>query len=60
MAKEGDYAQLRLPSGEVRLVRIECTATVGQVGNLDHENIVDRQGGPDPLAGRRPTCAASP
>jgi large subunit ribosomal protein L2 len=39
LAKEGDYAQVRLPSGEVRLVRQVCYATVGQVGNLDHKNI---------------------
>lgn len=39
MAKEGSYAQIRLPSGEVRKVRIECKATIGQVGNIEHENI---------------------
>jgi len=39
LAKEGDFAQVRLPSGEVRLVRQSCYATVGQVGNLDHKNI---------------------
>ena len=39
MAKEGDYAQLRLPSGEVRRFHVDCRAVVGQVGNLDHENI---------------------
>jgi large subunit ribosomal protein L2 len=39
MAKEGDYAQLRLPSGEVRRFHVNCRAVVGQVGNLDHENI---------------------
>src|SRR4051812_27664242 len=38
LAKEGDHAQVRLPSGEVRRVDMRCTATVGQVGNLDHEN----------------------
>jgi large subunit ribosomal protein L2 len=38
LAKEGDYAQVRLPSGEVRRVSIKCMATIGQVGNLDHEN----------------------
>ncbi|MCR4403406.1 MAG: 50S ribosomal protein L2 [Firmicutes bacterium] len=37
MAKEGDYAHVRLPSGEVRLVRLECKATIGQVGNVEHE-----------------------
>src|SRR5690242_15407132 len=39
LAKEGDYAQVRLPSGEVRLVRQNCYATIGQVGNLDHSNV---------------------
>jgi len=39
MAKEGDYAQLRLPSGEVRRFHVDCRAVIGQVGNLDHENI---------------------
>ena len=39
MAKEGEMAQVRLPSGEVRYIRTNCTACVGQVGNLDHENI---------------------
>ena len=39
LAKEGDYAQIRLPSGEVRLIRQVCYATIGQVGNLDHGNI---------------------
>jgi large subunit ribosomal protein L2 len=39
MAKEGDFAQIRMPSGEVRLVRQTCYATIGQVGNLDHSNI---------------------
>ena len=39
LAKEGDYAQVRLPSGEVRLVRQVCYATIGQVGNIDHSNI---------------------
>ena len=39
VAKEGEYGHVRLPSGEVRLVRLECFATIGQVGNLDHENI---------------------
>jgi len=39
LAKEGSYAQLKLPSGEVRMVHMECRATIGQVGNLEHENI---------------------
>ncbi len=39
VSKEGDYALLKLPSGEIRKVQVECTATVGQVGNVDHENV---------------------
>src|SRR5919112_3736496 len=39
MAKEGDYATLRLPSGEMRMVRTECRATVGTIGNSDHQNV---------------------
>jgi large subunit ribosomal protein L2 len=39
MAKEGEYAQVRLPSGEVRLVHIDCKASIGQVGNVEHENV---------------------
>ena len=39
MAKEGDDAQIRMPSGEVRIVRTNCYATIGQVGNIEHENI---------------------
>src|SRR3970040_1995415 len=39
VAKEGDYAQVKLPSGEVRRVHVECMATVGQVGNIDHKNV---------------------
>ena len=40
MAKEGKNATLRLPSGEFRMVNVECRATVGQVGNVEHENLV--------------------
>lgn len=39
LAKEGDYAHVRLPSGEVRLIHLDCKATIGQVGNKEHENI---------------------
>jgi large subunit ribosomal protein L2 len=39
VAKEGEYAQLRMPSGEVRRVPLVCRATVGQVGNIEHENV---------------------
>lgn len=55
MAKEGDYAQLRLGSGEVRLVRVECRATIGQVGNLDHENINVGKAGRSRWMNKRPT-----
>lgn len=54
VAKEGDYGQVRLPSGEVRLVRLECRATIGQVGNLDHENISYGKAGKTRWLGRRP------
>ena len=54
MAKEGDYAQLRLPSGEMRKVRIECRATIGQVGNLEHENISIGKAGRSRWLGIRP------
>ena len=53
MAKEGDHALVKLPSGEQRLVRIECRATVGQVGNLDHENISIGKAGRTRWKGRR-------
>ncbi len=54
MAKEGEYVQVRLPSGEMRLVRRECFASVGQVGNLDHENIRSGKAGRSRWLGRRP------
>jgi len=54
MAKEGDYALLKLPSGELRQVRIDCRATVGQVGNLDHENVSIGKAGRTRWLGRRP------
>ncbi|OGO64201.1 MAG: 50S ribosomal protein L2 [Chloroflexi bacterium RBG_19FT_COMBO_55_16] len=55
LAKEGDYAQLRLPSGEVRLVRQTCYATIGQVGNLDNSNIKLGKAGRKRHMGIRPT-----
>lgn len=55
LAKEGDFAQVRLPSGEVRLVRQVCYATVGQVGNLDHSNIKLGKAGRKRHMGIRPT-----
>jgi large subunit ribosomal protein L2 len=54
MAKEGKYAQVRLPSGEVRLVAQECMATIGQVGNLEHENITIGKAGRSRWLGKRP------
>jgi large subunit ribosomal protein L2 len=55
MAKEGNYAHIRMPSGEVRLVHIDCKATIGQVGNLDHENITIGKAGRSRWKGIRPT-----
>jgi large subunit ribosomal protein L2 len=55
LAKEGDYAQVRLPSGEVRKVFIECVATIGQLGNLDHENVTIGKAGRKRWMGVRPT-----
>ncbi len=55
LAKEGDYAQIRMPSGEVRLVRQSCYATVGQVGNLDHSNVKLGKAGRKRHLGVRPT-----
>lgn len=55
MAKEGDFAQLRMPSGEMRLVRVGCYATIGQVGNLDHENVVVGKAGRSRWLGKRPS-----
>jgi large subunit ribosomal protein L2 len=55
LAKEGDYAQIRLPSGEVRLVMQTCYATIGQVGNLDHSNIKLGKAGRKRHMGVRPT-----
>jgi len=54
MAKEGGYAQVRLPSGEVREVHIECYATIGQVGNLEHENVSIGKAGRNRWLGFRP------
>jgi large subunit ribosomal protein L2 len=54
MAKEGSYALLKLPSGELRQVSIECRATIGQVGDLDHENVSFGKAGRVRWLGRRP------
>ncbi len=55
MAKEGAYAQVRLPSGEVRMVSVNCKATIGVVGNIDHENISIGKAGRKRHMGIRPT-----
>ena len=55
MAKEGKYAHVRMPSGEVRLILLDCRATIGQVGNLDHENVTIGKAGRSRWLGIRPT-----
>ena len=59
MAKEGNYANLRLPSGEMRLVMISCRATIGTVGNSDHENVKLGKAGRTRHMGVRPTVRGS-
>jgi ribosomal protein L2, bacterial/organellar len=59
MAKEGKLAQVRLPSGETRYIRMDCKATIGQVGNLDHENIKIGSAGRKRHMGWRPTVRGS-
>ena len=59
LAKEGDFAQIRMPSGEVRLVRQTCFATIGQVGNLDHGNIKLGKAGRNRHRGIRPAVRGS-
>jgi large subunit ribosomal protein L2 len=54
VAKEGDYASVKMPSGEIRSINRECMATVGQVGNLDHENVSLGKAGRRRWLGRRP------
>ena len=54
MAKEGNHALMRLPSGEIRMVRKECYATIGQVSNIDHENVSIGKAGRSRWMGRRP------
>jgi large subunit ribosomal protein L2 len=58
-AREGRYALLRLPSGELRRVPVQCMATVGQVGNVEHENITVGKAGRNRWLGRRPTVRGS-
>ena len=59
MAKEGEYAQVRLPSGEVRKIRMECRATIGEVGNIDHELVNIGKAGRKRHMGIRPTVRGS-
>ena len=59
MAKENGYAQLRLPSGEVRMIALNCKATVGTVGNSDHENVNLGKAGRKRHMGIRPTVRGS-
>ena len=59
MAKEGAYALIRLPSGELRNVPANCMATIGQVGNIDHENVSDGKAGRKRHMGWRPTVRGS-
>lgn len=59
MAKDGNFVQVRLPSGEVRMIRSECKATIGQVGNVDHENITIGKAGKSRHLGIRPTVRGS-
>ena len=55
LAKEGSYAQIRLPSSEIRMIHLDCRATIGQVGNLDHQNISIGKAGRTRWLGIRPT-----
>ena len=59
MAKENGVSQVRLPSGEVRIIRLDCKATIGQVGNLEHENINLGKAGKTRHLGIRPTVRGS-
>ena len=59
LAKEGDYAVIRMPSGELRRVHVRCTATIGQVGNLEHENESGGKAGRSRWLGKRPAVRGS-
>ncbi|HUV76294.1 MAG TPA: 50S ribosomal protein L2 [Dehalococcoidales bacterium] len=59
MVKEGEYALVRLPSGEMRRIRGDCLATIGQIGNIDHQNIKLGKAGRKRLMGWRPTVRGS-
>jgi len=60
MAKEGGYAQVRLPSGEVRKIFLDCRATIGQIGNIEHENISIGKAGRTRWLGKRPKVRGVP
>ncbi|MGH7737385.1 MAG: 50S ribosomal protein L2 [Candidatus Tyrphobacter sp.] len=55
MAKEGVYSQVRMPSGEVRMIHVDCRATIGQLGNVDHENQMIGKAGRSRHLGKRPS-----
>ncbi|MDQ2786837.1 MAG: 50S ribosomal protein L2 [Chloroflexota bacterium] len=59
VAKSETHAQVRMPSGETRLIPLDCIATLGQVGNIDHENVVIGKAGRNRLKGKRPTVRGS-
>ena len=59
MARDGNYAQIKLPSGEVRMVHVNCWATIGQVGNTEHENVVIGKAGRNRHMGWRPHVRGS-
>jgi large subunit ribosomal protein L2 len=54
VARDGEYASVKMPSGEIRKINIECVATIGQVGNLDHENVSMGKAGRSRWLGKRP------
>jgi large subunit ribosomal protein L2 len=54
VAKEGEYALIKLPSGETRKILVDCMATIGQVGNVDHENVTLGKAGRSRWLGRKP------
>jgi large subunit ribosomal protein L2 len=54
VAREGDYASVKMPSGEIRKINVECVATIGQVGNIDHENVAYGKAGRSRWLGKRP------
>jgi large subunit ribosomal protein L2 len=54
VAREGDYASVKMPSGEIRKINVECVATIGQVGNIDHENVSYGKAGRSRWLGKRP------